>query len=140
MENFEFKSQICATKEQSEKLLKLGLKKETADMYITNMSSKGLNYTDDWQIGTISYCNAMSFWDSKGLQLEKTAWSIIPAWSLHRLIETIDYSSNIDAIKELLAAKTMFNDRLYDRVIDIIEHLIQRDEFNKDYLEERVWQ
>jgi hypothetical protein len=27
----EFKSQICTTKEQSEKLLALGLKKETAD-------------------------------------------------------------------------------------------------------------
>ena len=31
-----FNSQICTTKEQSERLLALGLKKETADMYYTN--------------------------------------------------------------------------------------------------------
>ena len=118
MENFEFKSQICTTKEQSERLLALGLNKETADMY----------YSENPRL---------LFIRDKGIPLEEEDF---PAWTLHRLIETIDYSSNIDAIKELLAAKTMFNDRLYDRVIDIIEHLIQRDEFNKDYLEERVWQ
>ena len=32
MSEFNFKSQICTTKEQSERLLSLGLKKETADM------------------------------------------------------------------------------------------------------------
>lgn len=32
MENFEFKSQICTSIEQSKRLLELGLKKETADM------------------------------------------------------------------------------------------------------------
>lgn len=30
---FNFKSQICTSREQSERLLALGLKKETADMY-----------------------------------------------------------------------------------------------------------
>jgi len=30
--NFNFKSQICTTREQSERLLELGLKKETADI------------------------------------------------------------------------------------------------------------
>lgn len=83
----EFESQICTTKEQSERLIALGLKKETGDMYITNMSSKGINYTDDWKIGSISYCKAMSVWNSLGLKPEKTSWSVIPAWSLHRLIE-----------------------------------------------------
>lgn len=29
--NFNFKSQICTTREQSERLIALGLKKETAD-------------------------------------------------------------------------------------------------------------
>lgn len=82
----EFNSQICTTKEQSERLLALGLKAETADMYTTDMSSKGINYTDDWKIGSIPYCNAISFLNGQGLQLEKTAWSIIPTWSLHRLM------------------------------------------------------
>lgn len=74
----EFNSQICTTKEQSERLLALGLKKETADMYITNMSSKGINYTDDWKIGSISYCNAMSVSNSLGLQLEKNLLEYYP--------------------------------------------------------------
>ena len=33
MDDFNFKSQICTTREQSERLLALGLKKETADMH-----------------------------------------------------------------------------------------------------------
>lgn len=141
MANFEFKSQICTTKEQSERLLALGLKKETADMYITNMSSKGLNYTDDWQIGTISYCNVMSFLDSKGLQLEKTAWSIIPAWSLHRLLCLIPKEVNIDGFKFPLRSDVIMRledvDFMYERLIGIIERVIKEGYFNKDYLEEK---
>ena len=129
MKTFEFKSAICTTKEQSERLLALGLKKETADMYITNMSSKGLNYTDGWQIGSISYCDVMSFWDSKGLQLEKTAWSIIPAWSLHRLLEIL-YADTGECM--------IFFHNTYDEFIADIENYIRRGIFNKDYLEEKL--
>lgn len=39
---FIFNSQICTTREQSERLLALGLKKETADMYLQSV----LN--DEW--------------------------------------------------------------------------------------------
>ena len=135
MENFEFKSQPCTSIEESKRLLELGLKKETADMHMTNMSHKGLNYTDDWQIGSISYCDVMSFWDSKGLQLEKTAWSIIPAWSLHRLMK-IAYNGDI-----LGCVIFNFHERnigaYYEQVIKVIEYLIGVKEFKKDYLEER---
>jgi hypothetical protein len=58
-----FNSQICTTKEQSERLLALGLKKETADMYW----SDHYGYTVPFPIG---------------LKCIGT-----PAWSLHRLIE-----------------------------------------------------
>ena len=34
MKSFEFKSQVATSKEQSKRLLELGLKKETADMEI----------------------------------------------------------------------------------------------------------
>ena len=131
MKTFEFKSQICTTKEQSERLLALGLKKETADMYITNMSRKGLNYTDNWQIGSISYCDVMSFWDSKGLQLEKTAWSIIPAWSLARLFEISNSAIHIGL------PAMIDRQQPYDYLITTIEDYIKRDCFNKDYLEEK---
>ena len=155
MENFEFKSAICTSVEQSKRLLELGLKKETADMYITDMSKKGINYTDDWQIGSIPYCDVMSFWDSKGLQLEKTAWSIIPAWSLHRLVEMIPLDIWHTEYENGPRLKHTFwfckhapsyisvenidfraHPNLYDNIIDCIEWLINEDYFNKDYLEE----
>lgn len=130
MENFEFKSQICTTKEQSEKLLALGLKKETADMHITNMSSKGINYIDDWQVGSIPYCNAMSFFDSRGLQLGKTAWSIIPAWSLDCLIHMAKGKRGVVIIR--------VGESNYAALIKRIEYLIKQGIFNKDYLEDEI--
>lgn len=68
MENFEFKSQICTTKEQSERLLALGLKKETADF---GHCSYGGTYI------VPKYPNIHN-WDND-----------IPAWSLHRLMEML---------------------------------------------------
>lgn len=110
----EFKSQICTTKEQSERLLALGLKKEIADMV-------------HQPIGTTPF----HVWDKQEIEDD-----FYPAWSLHRIVELIEYNTNIDAIKELLAAKEMFANNLYTAFINIIECLIQKDEFNKDYLEE----
>lgn len=55
----EFESQICTSKEQSERLLALGLRKETADMYIFDVE----------------------------VYIGKPNIDDIPAWSLHRLIE-----------------------------------------------------
>lgn len=129
MKTFEFKSQICTTKEQSEKLLALGLKKETADMYITNMSWNKPDYIDDWQICSISYCDEVSFLESNGLQLEKTVWSIIPAWSLHRLLE-ID---NVGVIE-------FYNNdipNIYDHMVNYIERRIKMGLINPEYLEEK---
>ena len=56
-----FNSQICTTREQSERLLALGLKKEIADMC--------------WMYGEVLSCNPPE------LTVD------IPAWSLHRLWE-----------------------------------------------------
>ena len=61
-----FTSQICTTKEQSERLLALGLKKETADCVIM--------YYDGWHIGV-----------AEDFDFDKDP--VEPAWSLHRLIE-----------------------------------------------------
>ena len=62
-----FNSQICTTKEQSERLLALGLKKETADMHYQY-------YGGLLKIGPIEGIND------------------IPAWSLHRLIEIVAHT------------------------------------------------
>ena len=60
---FNFKSAICTSREQSERLLSLGLKKETADMC--------------WMYGEVLSCNPPE------LTVD------IPAWSLRRLIEMV---------------------------------------------------
>ena len=59
-------SQICTTREQSERLLALGLKRETADMH---------HYK--WSEG---------YWDIQSCPPRGTESCYIPAWSLHRLI------------------------------------------------------
>lgn len=64
-ETIKFKSQVCTTKDQSQRLLDLGLKPETADMYI---------FDDEVYIG-------------------KPNVDDIPAWSLHRLLCMLDYDN-----------------------------------------------
>lgn len=59
-------SQICTTREQSERLLALGLKRDTADMH---------HYK--WSEG---------YWDIQSCPPRGTESCYIPAWSLHRLI------------------------------------------------------
>ena len=106
----DFTSQICTTKEQSERLLALGLKTETADMAY-EYKPKHLADTDldkDWVLVAHSPCGAD-----------------IPAWSLHRLIEL----SNTG----IMDAST---DNIYDKVIQYIKFLIKCGDFNKEYLEE----
>lgn len=118
-----FNTQVCTTREQSERLLSMGLNPETADMYITNMSRKGFQYTDPWQIGSISYKDVMSFWAEKGLKLENTYWEIIPAWSLHRL-----WVINNDIYTEL------DREDAYDCLIDEIEDKVRRSLINPEYI------
>ena len=69
----EFNSQICTTNEQSERLLALGLKRETADCVIM--------YYDGWHIG-----------EAEHFDFDKDP--VDPAWSLHRLIEMAQLSQS----------------------------------------------
>lgn len=69
----EFKSQIATTREQSEQLLALGLKPETADMSIPIKDNPNL------------YCSARPYNDWNGYW--KHNRFVIPAWSLSRLLE-----------------------------------------------------
>lgn len=105
--NLKFNSQICTTKIQSERLLALGLKKETADMALQK------NHFGDWLPSTITEC---PFDD----------W-IFPAWSLHRLIEIYD--------KTCIFWSDSF-DNPYEAMISRIAYKIKCGELNKEYLEE----
>lgn len=126
-----FNSQICTTKEQSERLLALGLKAETADMH---------HYK--WSEG---------YWDIYACPVRGSEPYYIPAWSLHRLIEMMptvithdDYSLILGinatcvyyADDEYAESFKAFEGNLYDCVVKCIEWLIKEGYFNKDYLKE----
>lgn len=134
-----FNSQICTTKEQSERLLALGLKKETADCVMM--------YYDGWHIG-----------EAEHFDFDKDP--VEPAWSLHRLIEMMpqgiqdcsyrcfalavnsegvsyeyhDIDEEGKGYNDSIGCTDLF-DNLYDDIIAHIEWLIKEGYFNKEYLE-----
>lgn len=135
-----FNSQICTTKEQSERLLALGLKKETADMMYSKTSYGEFIFVKDDE-----YLEHLDF----------------PAWSLNRLIEMMpcgfqdehyrNFVLKIDS-QDVSYVYNYVDDEgygqsdsidvddiyhnLYDDIIAHIKWLIKKGLFNKDYLEE----
>lgn len=101
-----FNSQICTSREQSESLLALGLKKETADM-VWSRSCDGSYY-----LAIEPY-----FFDAD-----------IPAWSLHRLIEMY--------AERYISCSMNLKDLTYEWIINEIEIHIKEGDFNNEYLEE----
>ena len=130
---FNFNSQICTTKEQSERLLTLGLKKETADCHWCYSNEK-------WKMG--EGCNSIAC-----VYLYPKYY--IPAWSLHRLIEMMpktigryfQYTCNDSCgymDEDALNMNGGFDEgNIYDSVISCIEWLIKEGYFNKEYLCEK---
>ena len=115
---FNFNSQVCTTREQSERLLALGLKKETADMLI-------MSYSTNQDIIALP-------WSKSGGWTKDNS---LPAWSLHRLIEMIDDECVIRLSDFTITGRVfMVNDNLFNNIIDCIEWLINEGYFNKEYL------
>lgn len=109
-----FTSQICTTKEQSKRLLSLGLKRETADM---KYPYEAEIY---WGIITGSLSSLPIIISTED---DEATEDDLPAWSLNRLIELSDIS--------VMNSST---DNIYDKVIQYIEFLIKCGDFNKEYL------
>lgn len=126
-----FNSQICTTRSQSERLLALGLKPETADM-----SSDGWNYpVVSWGIE----------WSKKVIESGR-----LPAWSLHRLLSLLPQSVKIGKnyydlaiiqnefvrlIDEIGDTYIYFDrDGIYESLLLCIEWLIKEGYFPKEYL------
>lgn len=138
MSEFNFNSQICTSKIQSERLLALGLKKETADMHYDFSDEK-------WKMGVGCNLSACEHLYPK---------YYIPTWSLHRLIEMMPNNihkyndiADLSVSNELVQYRFYdvdynhdvclehFNDgTLYNNIIDCIEWLINEGYFNKEYL------
>ena len=102
----QFNSQICTTQEQSERLIALGLKKETADMHY------------HWLV-----CND---WPELFLRFNPPQLDDIPAWSLHRLIEIANLSQHWECI----------SGNWYEEDIATIQSKLHIGEINKNYLKE----
>lgn len=138
---FNFKSQICTDKIQSEHLLVLGLKKETADCALLPLTDK-----------VTSVLIKPSTNDIK---------NTIPAWSLGRLLEMLPspipiskdlptfhhyayldlsnvsihyYWENYDGAERALAS--FCSNDFFASVVDATEWLIEEGNFPKEYLEE----
>ena len=131
-----FNSQIATSRSQSERLLSLGLKKETADMVHYNRAGA-------WRLSPIE-----EVWDMKAFSEYG-----IPAWSLGRLLEMMPYCVEmynsqwcLQVSKEMTRYAMVGKEKsyigffqrpnTYDAVTDSIEWLIKEGYFNKEYLEE----
>ncbi len=112
MSEFNFNSAICTTREQSERLLALGLKKETADMVHSTI------VVLDNLVDLISEHP----WTAR--QQVTDNW--YPAWSLHRLLMMTTSKRKAMLIR--------YESDLFDVVIKRIEHEIKEGYFNKEYL------
>lgn len=125
-----FNSQICTTREQSERLIALGLKKETADCHWAYHSVTATRYVVAHPCDGVGEC--------------------IPAWSLHRLIEMMPVSlpCEIEGIQGLFSL-TRRDDgsvtvgytwslertgNIYDAMISAIEWLIKNEDFSNEYV------
>ena len=88
MEKIEFKSQVCTTKKQSQKLLQLGLRESTADCHWFYHLP-----TSTWRIIARPYDGIGTYY---------------PAWSLHRLMGMLgsnyDFFCLQNAYEELIEA------------------------------------
>ena len=113
-----FNSQICTTREQSERLIALGLKKETADMALVEnwdwSEEDGKYFTGEYFERPIDYVEGL-----------RDKW--IAAWSLHRLIEMVAGGSEEQMI---------FLPDPYDELIEEIAGAIMVGCFPKEYLED----
>ena len=124
---FNFNSQICTTRLQSERLLALGLKKETSDCFLFEYDK------EKYKVIAESWLNLIA--DEKYYSQYKDV--CIPAWSLHRLLCIVNLYTAILRRKIKTCHKSFEEkDNLYDNLIDCIEWLIKEGYFNKEYLEE----
>ena len=135
--NLNFNSAICTSREQSERLLTLGLKKETADMhYYHTIDFEG---NEVWYPSIIPYENVVMASDFVGeteICLENYT---IPAWSLHRLLCLLPTEYTYDTDFQQIMRDFVFGSKdMYDEVISCIGILIATGYFYSEYLEEHL--
>lgn len=122
--NLKFNSSVCTTREQSQRLLEMGLKPETADCMHSYLIKdfRGREVAESDRHYYLSLFNQDEF-QAVGLsQYEK-----IPAWSLHRLIEILDSP---------LIEFNVLSYNPYEEIIAIISECIENGYISKEYLKQ----
>lgn len=164
----EFKSQVCTSVKQSKRLLKLGLKKETADFYyyaVQRFDGNEYENTGDYHCCAIldsddkkhfAYLND-TFDNEVG---EEYISYVVPAWSLHRLIEIMPkniYYTDVNGKWSFMQLniqheKIFYDDSvaknycfgkhkcLYNNIIDCIDCLINKKSLNEEYIKNKEYE
>lgn len=129
--NLKFNSAICTSRVQSERLLALGLKKETADMTI--------QIKNDWYVTADHFYECDD--DVNILPILEETEQILPAWSLGRLIKLMPRTAIIHTEEgdaridiDMYAIEILVSDDSIAEAVSIIEWLIKEGNFNKEYL------
>ena len=139
----EFNSQISTSRSQSERLLALGLNKETADCQYAAL-------VIDWKGNPIANPKWRFYNHNKDFIVQNfEQMECCPAWSLHRLLTLLTYQViyNNTKYEPVIALDGMayqdvctddpvvgWSGDLYTDVIDCIKWLISIEQFNQDYL------
>ena len=130
--NFNFKSAICTSRSQSERLLSLGLKKETADMCITDNIECAFPCPEDDRFIPAWSLHRLICFLPKQIQVYDEVWKF--KRNLYLSIDedlNVKYEENID---EPCFDKIFWAYDIYQNCIDCIEWLIKEGYFNKEYL------
>ena len=133
MGNFEFKSAICTSVEQSKRLLELGFKKETADCMYSVMTKE---YNGRYILEEDKQYHLCLFCQEEVQSVGFEAYEHIPAWSLHRLMKIAMQGDKLGCITHNIHQNNVST--YYELVIASIEYLIKINCFNEDYLEKKL--
>ena len=147
---FNFNSAICTDRLQSERLLALGLKKETADM-----SHRYSNIGGNYEESVFPYSSILALKERMNKPILGRGWEElygrdIPAWSLHRLWDILPKDVEVDddcyITSHLEGEKAIVyhdygshyynfdKNNIYDNIVNCIEWLIKEGYFPKEYL------
>lgn len=118
---------VCTSREQSKRLLSLGITKNCADCaHFYVCEEHGFAYFWDT---VVMDGNWELYWDVTDEE--------IPAWSMYRLLEIVDQECVIHLTNFTISGKVFSkHNNIYDNIIDCIEYLINNGYVNKDYLKQ----
>jgi hypothetical protein len=135
-----FTSQICTTREQSKRLLDLGVKAETADMYhYVTSNGTGISAMDDNflpHMDTLAWSlHRLIEMMPKRLKNLKEGWDMCGHDIAFVITEDLDVNYEEPFEDEPCYNKYFHEGNLYDKIVNSIAWLIKEGYFNKEYLE-----